>query len=68
MGVIWASCGFEGTWRRLFEIDLRADEADYSAKAVELDLKEIEEEILRLGEKWPPLHLFPVRTFETPGV
>ncbi len=30
--------------------------------------KEIEEEILRLGEKWPPLHLFPVRTFETPGV
>lgn len=39
----------EGTWRRLFEIDLRADEADYSAKAVELDLKEIEEEIGELG-------------------
>lgn len=39
----------EGTWRRLFEVDLRADEADFSAKAVELDLKEIEEEIGELG-------------------
>lgn len=39
----------EGTWRRMFEVDLRADEADFSAKAVELDLKEIEEEIGELG-------------------
>jgi len=35
----------EGTWRRMFEIDLREDQADFSSKAVEMDLKELAEEI-----------------------
>jgi predicted RNA-binding protein with RPS1 domain len=39
----------EGTWRRLFEIDMREDEADFSSKATELDLKEQDEEIGELS-------------------
>jgi predicted RNA-binding protein with RPS1 domain len=35
----------EGTWRRLFELDMREDEADFSVKAMEAELKELEEEI-----------------------
>lgn len=39
----------EGSWRRMFEMDLREDEVDFSSKAAEADLKEIEEEIGELG-------------------
>ena len=39
----------EGTWRRLFEIDMREDEADFSAKAAELEEKELAEEIGELA-------------------
>lgn len=35
----------EGTWRRMFELDLRADEADFSSRAIDMDLKEIADEI-----------------------
>lgn len=34
-----------GNWRRMFELDMREDEADFSSKAVDLDLKEIADEI-----------------------
>ena len=39
----------EGTWRRLFEIDMREDEADFSSKATEMDQKELDEEIGELS-------------------
>lgn len=35
----------EGTWRRMFEIDIREDEADFSAKALEAEIEELREEI-----------------------
>lgn len=35
----------EGTWRRMFELDMREDEADFSSKAFEQELKELDEEI-----------------------
>lgn len=39
----------EGTWRRLFEVDMRADEMDFSSKALEAEIKELEEEIGELN-------------------
>lgn len=39
----------EGTWRRMFEIDMREDAADFSSKALEAELKELEEEIGELN-------------------
>jgi len=39
----------EGTWRRMFEVDLRDDQADFSTKAREADMKELDEEIGELG-------------------
>lgn len=38
-----------GKERRLFEIDLRADEADFTSKIAEAELKELEEEIGELS-------------------
>ena len=35
----------EGTWRRMFEVDLREDQADLSTKIREEDMKEMDEEI-----------------------
>jgi len=35
----------EGTWRRMFELDMREDAADFSSKVVEKDLEELAEEI-----------------------
>lgn len=35
----------EGTWRRMFEVDMREDERDFSSKAMEAEIKELEEEI-----------------------
>eukprot|EP01041_Mallomonas_annulata_P005256 gene5256-10513_t len=35
----------EGTWRRLFELDLREDENEFSSKVMEQELAELEEEI-----------------------
>jgi len=35
----------EGTWRRMFEVDMREDELDFSSKALEQEAKELEEEI-----------------------
>ena len=35
----------EGTWRRMFEVDMREDQADFSTKVKEAELKELEEEI-----------------------
>lgn len=35
----------EGTWRRLFEIDMREDELDFSSKIAEEERKELEEEL-----------------------
>lgn len=35
----------EGTWRRMFEVDMREDEMDFSSKALEAEIKELEEEI-----------------------
>lgn len=35
----------EGSWRRLFELDLRADQADFSSKILEKEFQELEEEI-----------------------
>lgn len=35
----------EGTWRRMFEIDLRNDENEFSSKALEMELAELAEEI-----------------------
>jgi len=39
----------EGTWRRMFELDMREDAADFSSKVVEAELKELEEEIGELS-------------------
>jgi len=39
----------EGTWRRMFELDMREDQADFSTKVKEADLKELEEEIGELS-------------------
>lgn len=39
----------EGTWRRMFELDLRADQSDMSSKALEMDAKEISDEIGELA-------------------
>lgn len=39
----------EGTWRRLFEIDLRETEADMSSKIMEEEAKELAEEIGELS-------------------
>jgi predicted RNA-binding protein with RPS1 domain len=35
----------EGTWRRLFELDLRADQLDFSSKILEKEYEELKEEI-----------------------
>ena len=35
----------EGTWRRMFEVDMRQDQADFSTKAREAEEAELEEEI-----------------------
>jgi len=35
----------EGTWRRMFEVDLREDQADFSTKVREEEQKELDEEI-----------------------
>jgi len=35
----------EGTWRRMFEVDLRADENEFSSKVMEQELAELAEEI-----------------------
>ena len=35
----------EGTWRRMFEVDMREDQADFSTKMREAEMKELEEEI-----------------------
>ena len=39
----------EGTWRRLFELDLREDASDFASKIQEAELKELEEEIGELS-------------------
>lgn len=39
----------EGTWRRMFEIDMREDASDFESKIQEQELKELEEEIGELG-------------------
>eukprot|EP01038_Epipyxis_sp_PR26KG_P012900 gene12900-17284_t len=39
----------EGSWRRMFEVDMREDAADFSSKAVDADLKEMEDEIGELS-------------------
>lgn len=39
----------EGTWRRLFELDMREDAADFSSKIAEAEAKELEEEIGELN-------------------
>ena len=39
----------EGTWRRMFEVDMREDEQDFNSKAMEAEAKELEEEIGELG-------------------
>jgi hypothetical protein len=39
----------EGTWRRMFEVDMREDENDFNSKAMEAEMKELEEEIGELG-------------------
>ncbi len=39
----------EGSWRRMFEMDMREDEADFSSKALEAEIKEMEEEIGELN-------------------
>jgi predicted RNA-binding protein with RPS1 domain len=39
----------EGSWRRMFEVDMREDEADFSSKALEAEIKELEEEIGELN-------------------
>lgn len=35
----------EGSWRRMFELDLRADELDFSSKILEKEFQELKEEI-----------------------
>jgi predicted RNA-binding protein with RPS1 domain len=35
----------EGTWRRMFELDMQEDAADFESKASDKDIKELEEEI-----------------------
>jgi len=35
----------EGAWRRMFEVDMRQDENDFNSKALEAEIKELEEEI-----------------------
>ena len=35
----------EGAWRRMFELDMRQDENDFNSKALEAEIKELEEEI-----------------------
>jgi len=39
----------EGTWRRMFELDMREDAADFSSKVVEKELEELAEEIGELN-------------------
>jgi hypothetical protein len=39
----------EGTWRRMFELDMREDAADFSSKLMETELKELEDEIGELS-------------------
>ena len=39
----------EGTWRRLFEVDMREDAADFTSKVADIELKELEEEIGELS-------------------
>ena len=39
----------EGTWRRMLEVDMREDEQDFSSKAFEAEMKELEEEIGELS-------------------
>eukprot|EP00596_Hydrurales_sp_CCMP1899_P000474 CAMPEP_0119039820 /NCGR_PEP_ID=MMETSP1177-20130426/9488_1 /TAXON_ID=2985 /ORGANISM="Ochromonas sp, Strain CCMP1899" /LENGTH=553 /DNA_ID=CAMNT_0007004159 /DNA_START=179 /DNA_END=1840 /DNA_ORIENTATION=- len=39
----------EGTWRRMFEVDMREDEQDFNSKLMEAEMKELEEEIGELG-------------------
>jgi len=39
----------EGTWRRMFELDMREDAADFSSKLMETEMKELEEEIGELS-------------------
>merc|ERR1712070_874869 len=35
----------EGTWRRMFELDMREDQADFSSKALEKEFAELKEDI-----------------------
>ena len=42
----------EGTWRRMFELDMREDAADFSSKVIENELKELAEEIGELNGKY----------------
>ena len=39
----------EGTWRRMFELDMREDAMDFESKIQEAELKELEEEIGELS-------------------
>lgn len=39
----------EGTWRRMFELDLRDDQADFTSKLFEREQKELDDEIGELG-------------------
>ena len=39
----------EGTWRRMFKVDMREDEQDFNSKAMEAEMKELEEEIGELN-------------------
>lgn len=40
----------DGTWRRMFEVDLQEDADDFSTKVLEEEVKELEEEIGELKE------------------
>jgi predicted RNA-binding protein with RPS1 domain len=35
----------EGTWRRMFEVDMREDQADFTSKIFEMEMKELADEI-----------------------
>eukprot|EP00595_Chromulina_sp_UTEXLB2642_P000156 CAMPEP_0196761602 /NCGR_PEP_ID=MMETSP1095-20130614/903_1 /TAXON_ID=96789 ORGANISM="Chromulina nebulosa, Strain UTEXLB2642" /NCGR_SAMPLE_ID=MMETSP1095 /ASSEMBLY_ACC=CAM_ASM_000446 /LENGTH=367 /DNA_ID=CAMNT_0042111387 /DNA_START=694 /DNA_END=1797 /DNA_ORIENTATION=- len=39
----------EGTWRRMFELDMREDEADFTSKVFEQELQELEDDIGELN-------------------
>lgn len=39
----------EGSWRRMFEMDMRDDEKDFSSKAFDAEMKELEEDIGELN-------------------